>query len=98
MNKIQKFIEDNCLDLEGINDTATSIDSGVNGTLIIIAGFACHLGLETYTEVSEQVEEDGLYDLTSVISTELERVFDYAENNGYDIWWQTTEAHDQYIF
>lgn len=93
MNKIQKFIQDNNLNLEDSG-------SGLNSTCCAIAGYALYASNDThdYSKLLEDIEEDGLYDLTSEVSSELERVYDYAYNNNYYSWWETLEAQNKYVF
>jgi len=93
MNKIQQFIADNNLSLDGSG-------SELNSTLCIISGYALYESRNNfnYSKLLKDIEEDGLYDLTSGISYELERVYDYAYNHDYANWWKDEGAHSKYIF
>lgn len=93
MNKIQKFIKDNGLSLEGSG-------SDLNSTCCIIAGYALYANGDNndYDKVLEDIEEDGLYNLTGEVSEELERVFDFAYGSNYRAWWESKEAAKTYIF
>lgn len=87
INKIEKFINDNGLDFSGSG-------SDLNGNCVILAGYACYLGIEDVTEVIESIT--GLLDWTA--TDELKKVFDYAYNNNYGEWWNTSDAKKIYTF
>jgi len=93
MNKIQKFIKDNDLSLEGYG-------SDLNSTCCIIAGYALYASGDdnNYIKLLEDIEENGVYALTASVSDELERVYDYAYQNNYFEWWTKEEARKTYIF
>lgn len=93
MNKIQKFIQDNNLNL-------TDSGSGLNSTCCAIAGYALYANGDNnnYPQLLNDIQEDGLYILDYNVSNELERVYDYAYQNNYAMWWETLEAQNKYIF
>lgn len=91
MNKIQQFIVDNKIDLSGTG-------SELNGNCVILAGFLCYLLVK-----EDKVELDGLnliqfLELSPEAETELERVFKYAWTAGYEDFWETEDAKEEYIF
>lgn len=93
MNKIQQFIKYNKLDL---SDTG----SGFNSTCTILAGYALYLNGDTddSEQVLKDIQEDDLYTLTTDQAEEFEKVFNFAYENNYADFWNTTEAQSQYIF
>lgn len=93
MNKIQQFIADNSLSLEGTG-------SELNSTLCTITGYALYVNGDKneFEKLLEDIEEDGLYDLTSDVSSELERIFDFAYSHNYVDWWKDEHAHSIYTF
>lgn len=91
MNKIQQFIVDNKIDLSGTG-------SELNGNCVILAGFLCYLLVK-----EDKVELDGLnliqsLELSPEAETELERVFEFAWAAGYEDFWETEDAKEEYIF
>lgn len=91
MNKIQQFIVDNNIDLSGTG-------SELNGNCVILAGFLCYLLVK-----EDKVELDGLnliqsLELSPEAETELERVFEFAWAAGYEDFWETEDAKEEYIF
>jgi len=93
MNKIQQFIEDNSLSLEGTG-------SDLNSTLCAIAGYALYINGDKneFNKLLEDIEENGLYDLTSEVSFELKRIFNFAYSHNYVDWWKDESAHSIYTF
>lgn len=93
MNKIQKFIQDNNLSLDGSG-------SGLNSTCCIIAGYALYESGDTndYEKLLKDIVEDEVYTLTPEVEKELERVYDFAYRSNYYSWWETLEAQNKYIF
>lgn len=91
LNKIQKFIKDNGLDFTGSG-------SGLNGTCVILAGYALHLNGDTndFQGLLDDIEENGLIELNPYAEDELERVFDYAYENDYCTYWEEDEAKTLY--
>jgi len=87
MTEIIKFIKDNKLDF-------TSEGSGLNSNCTILSGYALHLEL-TFFELCDELAEMTLSDEAW---NELERVFDYAEDNNYGAYWSTKDAKERYIF
>ena len=91
IKKVKKFIVDNKLEF---NDS----DSGLNGNCVILAGFLCYLLVK-----EGKVELDGLnliqsLELPPKAETELERVFEFAWAAGYEDFWETEDAKEEYIF
>lgn len=86
MSDIKKFIKDNKLDF-------SSAGSALNSNCTILAGYALHLGLEL-GEVDP--EEEIIPDADAW--SEFERVFNYAEANGYGAYWTSKDAKERYIF
>lgn len=86
VNKIEKFIKDNKLDFTGSG-------SDLNGNCVILAGYACYLGLS---------EEDLLASILPLDildrGMELVRVFNYAYKNNYGEYWKTSDAKKTYAF
>lgn len=90
-SKLKKFIKENGL---------TFSTGRRNSDLTVLCGYA--LWLETQTEY----KEDAKYYLTealkayslkdSFIRTEMLRVYDYASNNGYELWWNHESNRNQY--
>ena len=92
MNKIQKFIKDNDLNLE---DTG----SGFNSTCAILAGYACYL----YEDIDpdrlfKEIEENKRHQLTSWQKEELEKVYCFALDNSYERYWETADGQREYIY
>ena len=93
MNKIQQFIKDNSLDFSGYG-------SDLNANCVVLAGYALHLNgdVNDFDKLLEDIEENGVHDLTSEASSELERVYDFAYYNNYEDYWKTPEAKHRYKF
>lgn len=93
LNKLQKFIVDNKIDL-------TEVGSSLNSTCVILAGFALYLNGDTndFDQVVKDIEESDFITLSSEVKNELERVFTYAYRNNYFQFWQKENAHNEYIF
>ena len=85
MNIVKQFIEDNNLDF-------TDSGSSLNSNCVILAGYACVLGLE-WSELIDFLEDIPIEDIG-----ELERVFNYARSHNYGAFWETEEAHKLYKF
>jgi len=85
--KIKKFIKDNGLTfLRGRRGTET----------IIICGYALSLGMTKFTlwGVIGYLGDMGKDDSES----EFERIYEYADKNKYGEYWNTPEAHENYVF
>lgn len=89
--KIEKFIVDNELEF---NDS----DSGLNGNCVVLAGFLCYLLVEKERGEPEGINIIQSLGLSSEAETELERVFDFAWNTGYEDFWKTEDAKETYVF
>lgn len=88
--KLRKFIIDNKLDF-------SQEGSALNSVCCTISGFALFIGVTSYHEIEEVIDKldenaSGWYE------EELDRVFDFAQNNNYGNWWYTPYAKEQYIF
>jgi len=92
INKIQEFIRNNCLDFTGSG-------SELNGNCVILAGYACYLGLD-WTDLNILVQEDKdlIDNAKSKFLVELERVFDCANRRMYGLYWHYPEAKKTYKF
>jgi len=86
VNKIEKFIKDNKLDFSGSG-------SDLNGNCVILAGYACYLGLN-HSEFIDLLPST----LLSAAYLELERLLEYAYNHDYGKWWNTPDAKKTYMF
>ena len=85
--KLEKFIIDN--DLKFDDD-----GSGLNSECCIISGYAL------FINANVNIIVDAINDENSATGflDELERVFNYAESNGYDAFWRTSQAKKEYKF
>jgi len=93
VNKIEKFIIDNKLDF-------TSLGSDLNSNCTILAGYACYLELD-WTDLQEAInscEKDIKGTSWWNFDDELKRVFTYANDNMYGMYWKSDEAKKTYIF
>lgn len=84
-----KFIIENGL-------TFNTTGSSLNSDCCIISGYALYIGVENMNELQEAIDESvaepGMY------YDELERVFEYANQNDYGAYWLTADAKLQYKF
>ncbi|MCK9429280.1 MAG: hypothetical protein M0R17_04700 [Candidatus Omnitrophica bacterium] len=88
VNLIEKFINDNKLDFTGSG-------SDLNGNCVILAGYACYLGL-SWDQLNDLMQISAYTSSSS--ESELERVFKYAEENNYGEYWKTPTAKKTYVF
>ena len=86
VNLIEKFIRDNKLDFTGSG-------SGLNGNCVILAGYACYLGL-SYTSLNDLLPSG--YPTSAYL--ELEKLLQYAYDHDYGAFWITPEAKLTYVF
>lgn len=86
MSKIKEFIKDNNLSFE---------EGNRNTTVVILIGYAQHLGL-TEEELDAELEEQ--YDEDYFIAEEVTRLFDYCKARNYKKYWATEEAKKKYKF
>ena len=93
MNKIQKFIKENNLDIN-------QVGSNLNSVCCAIAGYALYLSKDTndFEQLITDIEAGGLYKGSHAFWDELERVYEYAYYNNYSDWWIGREAEDTYVF
>jgi hypothetical protein len=87
INLIQNFIVNNSLDFSGRG-------SGLNGNCVILAGYACYLGVDSIEELIEGV----LREIDEESERELIKVFNYAKKNNYGEYWLTEDAKKTYVF
>ena len=90
--KIEKFIQDNNLDFSGTG-------SDLNGNCVILAGYACYLGLDIEDMENIVDKLDILHDTTPDSPwDEFTRVFEYAYENDYGEAWNTDEYKKMYKY
>lgn len=85
-----EFIEENNLNFN-------CSGSGLNSACTILSGYALYMGVLNPGVIKEAINQVfpksvGKYE------KELERVFEYAENNNYSGYWNTIPAKLQYKF
>lgn len=92
MEKLEKFIKENELKFNGTG-------SALNSSCTIIAGFADHCGVTDASDILEAIQEatEG-EDISSAVSLEISRVFDFAYTYNYGNWWKSAEAKRTYKF
>jgi hypothetical protein len=91
--KIEKFIENNSLDFSGTG-------SDLNGNCVILAGYACYIGVNNTREFEDILD---IFDLRGdIIDSDawdkLKDVFNYAHDNNYGEWWTKESAKTMYKF
>ncbi len=86
--KLEQFIKDNGLTFKKGNRNADSV---------VLSGYALHLGVSDVSEVKKAIDI-ALAGKDPDYSEELSRVFDYAVNNNYGKWWETSSAKSSYKF
>lgn len=84
---VEEFIENNGLDFSGTG-------SDLNGNCVILAGFISYK-VDTNDEGLAIIEN---LKLSTEASEELFRVFKYAWDNSYFMFWDTPEAREKYKF
>ena len=82
---LKKFIVDNNLQFT---------EGRRNSDCTILSGFALH----KECNFDECVDAIDIAVFTTETSIELERVFNYAEDNNYGSWWKSPYAKEQFIF
>jgi hypothetical protein len=83
---MRKFIIDNKISFE---------EGSRNSAVVILIGYAQHLGLskeQLEAELSEEIEADNF------IQDEINRLWDYCSRNQYNKFWKTEEAKKLYKF
>ena len=89
-DRIKEFIENNKLNFNASG-------SGLNSSCVIISGYALFLDAINPQAIKEAVGE--LFpEAVGNFEKELERVFDYCDNNLYGRYWETAEAKLMYKF
>lgn len=63
-----------------------------NSDFTVISGYALYLDIDEVEEVEEAIEEFLSLPLDADVSGELYRVFEYAYDNNYGLWW--TNPHN----
>lgn len=94
---ISEFIKSNDLDF---NVTG----SGLNLNCVALAGFALFLASElgigdaevAYDFTIESIEIDSEIKMSSDFIDEFSRVFEYAKNNHYHLWWKNKYNRESY--
>ena len=89
MKTIEKFIKEN-------NLMFNSTGSGLNSDCTILSGFADFKGVDDINvliKIVKTVRPDA-----KDFENELQRVFDYAYNASYGIWWRGKTAKKLYKF
>lgn len=89
MEKLIKFIKENNL---------TFNEGERNTNITILVGFSLAIEAEMGEILQAIKKSDTEYQNIFFIEEEIKRVYDYAEDNNYDDFWLTEEAHDQYTF
>lgn len=84
--KIKEFITNNSLSLE---------EGSRNSSIVVIIGYAQHLGL-TEKELQEEMKDESIKD--GFIYEEIARLFDYCKSRKYKNYWLTEEAKRIYKF
>jgi hypothetical protein len=88
LDKIEKFIDENNLSFE---------EGRRNSDSTILSGFALYVGLKTLPTLKLAVE-NRCDDREWGWEEELERVFEYAKDNNYELYWASEDAKDRYTF
>ena len=78
-----------------VNNDLQFTEGRRNSDCTVISGFALSLG---ETEITNIIQAIGETIVASECYDELERVFNYAEANGYGHWWGSKNAKKQYKF
>ncbi len=86
MSKIREFIDNNKLSFE---------EGNRNTTVVVLIGYAQHLGL-TEEELDEELDKE--YKEDWFIAEEVARLFDYCKNRNYKHFWSTPKAKELYKF
>lgn len=75
MTRIQKFVEDNNIEMDGIGSEA-------NSNYCILAGYICYIdaSLEEITEYTKT--------LTRTIELDFDKVLTNAKKRNYGLWWE----------
>ena len=85
-DKVEKFIKDNNLDFSGDG-------SELNSNCVTLSGYMLYIGIEEDEQVDMVLED---LDISLDGASELERVFDYAKNNDYGLWWEKEENRNKF--
>lgn len=84
--KVEKFIKDNGLDFSGDG-------SELNSNCVILSGYMLYIGIEEEEEIEMALED---LDISLEGTNELLRVFDYAKENNYGLWWKNKENRKKF--
>lgn len=84
--KVTRFIDDNNINLH-------NTDSALNSDCTILAGWALYECIEL-DDLLEYLKDE----LTAQSSKELQRVYEYAKDKGYGMFWITEQARNLYVF
>lgn len=75
----------------------TGRDSDLNSESCILCGYALHLGVKDKDEVIEAVKEQ-CSPSTLLYESEITKVWPFAVNNNYGLWWKQEGAKTMYKF
>ena len=84
IEKLKKFITENNLEFNG--------GSGGDVNILALCGYACYI--EASEEDCIKAADSDDYDT----NVEIRRVYQYADSNHYDKWWNTSIAKAQWKF
>jgi len=83
---MRKFIEDNNITFE---------EGERNSSIVILIGYAQHLGLSK-DKLKEELSKEIVND--SFLGQEIDRLYRYCEDRKYKKFWTTAAAKKAYIF
>lgn len=89
IEKLEKFIIDNNL---------TFVEGNSNTNAVVICGYGCYLEA-TVNEINTAILQSdvNIADITW-LEGEIERVFEFADDNAYADYWLTDKASDEWKF
>lgn len=94
---ISEFINSNDLDF-------SLTGSGLNSNCVALSGFALFLAdkldIDDTNDVHQYtldfIDNDSEFGVSSYFIEEFDRVFEYAKDNNYDLWWNNEENRASY--
>jgi hypothetical protein len=89
MQDIKTFLKENNINFKGDG-------SGLNSDCVVLSGFALYKDIQDVSELYSAVEE--LPDFNKDYQSELNRVFEYAQDNNYGDYWNHAEAAASYKY
>jgi len=93
MTKAQKVQLENFIK----NNNLTFTEGKRNTDSVILSGYALYIGMKNAHDLEKVIDlvcKEAHYDYFS----ELRRVFQYANENAYDRWWESEVAKNTYKF